>query len=305
MSEPDQVLRTLLTLLKTQNDVLQKVPASIFLVDRDGKFLLANQSAKQRLGFDPTGKNIHDIFEEEVARRRMGNIVKALDKGELVVDKDERDFRHFLTHYHPLPQLNLCVVVATEITDGTRVQNALRVVEEIRGVISPIRNLKSVAEKVGTPLLKIEGATHARVELLNGDTPVVWEKGEPAQYKATLPLTVLGEKAGEVTISLERELLDEEKAILQAGLDDVMYCVRICAMEEALARNISEIARLIDGIRNPLTAILLTVGMNNGELYEKVKTQVERITKLLESLDERWGESEKIIGDLRELQKRQ
>ena len=265
---------------------------------------MANQSAKQRIGFDPTGKNIHDVFKEEVAERRMENILKALKKGEMIVDKDERDFRHFINCYHPMPTLNTCVVVATEITEEVRIRNAIQILEEIRGAISNISDLKSIAEKVGNPLLGIEGVTYTRVELLDGGSPVVWEKGEPSQYEITIPLTVPGENAGEVMLSLKREMLDEEKAILQAGLDDVIYYIRIREMEKALSHNVSEIARLVDGIRNPLTTILLAVEMNRGNVYEKVKAQVDRITKLLDSLDERWGESERILGYLRELQKR-
>jgi len=304
MSKRDQILRTLHTLFKTQNDILHKVPASILYIDSDGLFLMANQSAKQRLGFDPVGKKIHDVFKEDVAKRRMENILKALSKEETIVDKDERDFRHFLTCYHPLPTLNTCVVVATEITQEVRIRNALQILEEIRSTISNISDLKNIVEKVGNPLLRIEGVTYARVELLNDSSPVVWERGEPSQYEVTIPLTVLGENAGEVALSLEREMLDEEKAILQAGLDDVTYYIRIREMERALSRNVSEIARLVDGIRDPLTAILLSVEMNDSKIYESVKAQVDRIKQLLDSLEERWGESERILGDLRELRKR-
>lgn len=304
MPEHDQVLEILLTLLKTQNIVLRHAPVSILFINHDGKILLANQSAKQSLGFDPVNKSIQDIFEEKVARRRLKNILKALNTGEVVVDRDERDLRHFITQYHPITPLRICAAVATEITREVRIQNALRILEVIKGTVINVSNLKDIAKKVGLPLLKIEGVSHVRVELLNGGSPVVWEKGEPAQYKVSIPLVVLGEKAGGVTLSLKREMLEEEKSILQAGLDDVMYYIRIREFEKALARNVSEIARIVDGIRNPLTAIILTVEISNSNVYEKVKAQVERITKLLDSLDERWGESERILGVLKKLQER-
>ncbi len=304
MHDRDHVMEALLMFLKPLNELLRHAPISILLINHDGKIIMTNQTAKQRLGFDPIGKNVHDIFEEKVARRRMENILKALNTGEVIVDKDERDFRHFTTQYCPIKPLKICVVVATEITEEVRVQNALRALEEIKETVTNVRDLKDIAEKVGKPILKIEGVSYVRVELLDGGSPVVWEEGEPAQYKASIPLTVLSEKAGEVTLSLEREMLVEEKAILQAGLDDVMYYIKIRELEEALTHNVSEIARLVDGIRNPLTTILLAVEMNRGNVYEKVKAQVDRITKLLDSLEKRWGESERIIGDLRELQER-
>lgn len=80
-----------------------------------------------------------------------------------------------------------------------------------------------------------------------------------------------------------------------------MYLRKIQEIEETLARNVSEIACIVDGIRNPLTAILLT-GQVERNIYEKVKAQVERITNLLDTLDYRWGESEN-LGALKNLKK--
>lgn len=308
----EKVLEILITILKTHNDILQKAPVTILLVDRNGKILSANHAAKRSVGFDPIGRNIYDIFDRKVADRRMCNAVKAIDRGEIVVDRDRRDFRHFLTYYRPLSPLDVCVVMATEITEEVRIQNALRVVQEIRNTLVSTRDPELYAEKVGSPLLGIEGVTHVKVILLKRDISsrrrqqIVWQGGRPTgKYRMHFPLTVLDEKVGDVALSLEREMSDEEVTILQTGLDDVAYSIKLSEMREMLAHNIVEMARIIDGIRNPLTAILLNTEMHCEGVHEKVKVQVERITGLLKSLDEKWIESEKIISFLRAAARRQ
>ena len=61
-----------------------------------------------------------------------------------------------------------------------------------------------------------------------------------------------------------------------------------------------EIAHLVDGIRNPLSAILLNAELYADKvLYEKIREQVLRVIDLLRRLDNSWTESEKIIKTLR------
>jgi|Deesub1362B_J571_1020462.scaffolds.fasta_scaffold00101_8 signal transduction histidine kinase len=306
MQVDHEVVDLLLTILKTHSDILQKAPVAILLVDRSGKVLSANHAAKRSIGTDPTGKRLHELFDEEVANRRMLNVTRAIERGEMVVDEDARDFRHFLTYYRPIPPLDVCVVMAREITGEVRVRNLLRIAQNIRETLLHSRDLDALAERVGRTLLNVEGAAHVRVELLRrrpppgGERVATWEAGTPGEYSYTFPLSVASEEVGKVVLSLARELSHEERGILSATLDDVAYNVKLAEMREILAHNIVEIARIIDGIRNPLAAILLNAELyGESELREKVKEQVQRITTLLRSLDEKWIESEKILNFLR------
>lgn len=111
---------------------------------------------------------------------------------------------------------------------------------------------------------------------------------------------MFNEVVGKVTIRSRRIFSDEELQILQTLFDDVVYVMKLNELSIILARNIVEIAHLVDGIRNPLSAILLNAELYADKvLYEKIREQVLRVIDLLRRLDNSWTESEKIIKTLR------
>jgi len=70
-------------------------------------------------------------------------------------------------------------------------------------------------------------------------------------------------------------------------------------MIQQIEKNLAELAVLNDGIRNPLTVITLVVDELEESISGPVLTQVQDINHLIDQLDKRWIESEKILKFLR------
>ncbi len=66
-----------------------------------------------------------------------------------------------------------------------------------------------------------------------------------------------------------------------------------------IQRNIAELSLLNDGIRNPLTVILGATEMYGNEGIPLIEEQVRRIDAMINQLDQRWNESEKIFSYLK------
>ncbi|MDD1729756.1 MAG: PAS domain S-box protein, partial [Methanospirillum sp.] len=70
-------------------------------------------------------------------------------------------------------------------------------------------------------------------------------------------------------------------------------------MIQQIEKNLAELAILNDGIRNPLTVIMLIVDELDEKIANPVLTQIRIIDHLIDTLDKRWLESEKILQFLR------
>ena len=67
-----------------------------------------------------------------------------------------------------------------------------------------------------------------------------------------------------------------------------------------IQKNLAQLAILNDEIRNPLTVISLYADMiGNSELSDKIIDQIHRIDLMINQIDRRWNESEKILAYLR------
>lgn len=64
---------------------------------------------------------------------------------------------------------------------------------------------------------------------------------------------------------------------------------------QQIERNLAELAILNDGIRNPLTVIMLLVDELEKEISEPVIVQIKIINELIHQLDQRWMESDIIL----------
>lgn len=62
-----------------------------------------------------------------------------------------------------------------------------------------------------------------------------------------------------------------------------------------LKKNIAELAILNDGIRNPLAVILASAELTGEDTYSRITHQVWEIDRMIDQLDSRWIESEKIL----------
>lgn len=69
---------------------------------------------------------------------------------------------------------------------------------------------------------------------------------------------------------------------------------------EQIQKNLAQLAILNDGIRNPLTVILMCVDdLGTGESVGQIISQTQRIDEMVNTLDRRWVESEKILHTIR------
>lgn len=62
-----------------------------------------------------------------------------------------------------------------------------------------------------------------------------------------------------------------------------------------IQKNMAELSVLNDGIRNPLTIILSTAEIYCSDGFDEIETQISRIDGVINQLDQRWNESEKIL----------
>lgn len=68
---------------------------------------------------------------------------------------------------------------------------------------------------------------------------------------------------------------------------------------EQIQLNMTELATLNDGIRNPLAIIEAILELKPEDCHEEVQNQVSRIDAMVTQLDKRWIESEKVLSYLR------
>lgn len=66
-------------------------------------------------------------------------------------------------------------------------------------------------------------------------------------------------------------------------------------MIHQIEKNLAELAILNDGIRNPLTIIMMMVDELDEKISKPVLTQIHSIDELIDQLDRRWVESDKIL----------
>ncbi|PWR75924.1 PAS domain S-box protein [Methanospirillum stamsii] len=62
-----------------------------------------------------------------------------------------------------------------------------------------------------------------------------------------------------------------------------------------IEKNLAELSILNDGVRNPLTVIMLLVDELEKEISDPVLAQIKNIDELISQLDQRWIESDKIL----------
>jgi len=161
----EHVFDVLLNIARAHAEILKNAPVAILIIDGDGKILAANSAAKQSIGVDPVGKTLFELFSKEVAMERLRNIRKAIDGKKLVIGKDERDYRHFLTYYHPVELFKCCVVIAIEITDMVRIQQLFETTQNIKTRILRTRDPKKLLEYVCETIGKLREISYVEFKL--------------------------------------------------------------------------------------------------------------------------------------------
>ena len=106
--------------------------------------------------------------------------------------------------------------------------------------------------------------------------------GDSRPVQVTLDTFYLGQKMVGLAIVediTEKRRYEEEK-------------IRLIAQIE---KNLAELAILNDGIRNPLTIIMMLMENLDKDIADQVIRQIRAIDVLINQLDKRWLESDKIL----------
>ena len=108
-----------------------------FLLDTSYTILASNEIAATRLGYtskELLGKNLIDLFPQDVAKKRMASLDKARETGRPVRFLDRREKRLFHSNYFPVRdtegKVTRIAIFAREITAQVRAEEALRESEE-------------------------------------------------------------------------------------------------------------------------------------------------------------------------------
>ncbi|MDD1728078.1 MAG: hypothetical protein LUQ50_03280, partial [Methanospirillum sp.] len=68
---------------------------------------------------------------------------------------------------------------------------------------------------------------------------------------------------------------------------------------QQIERNLGELSILNDGIRNPLTIMMILAEETDSLLNKRFVSQIDAINEMVHNLDKRWVESEKVLRFLR------
>lgn len=88
-------------------------------------------------------------------------------------------------------------------------------------------------------------------------------------------------------------------AVIGLGKDvteEKLLTEQLAAATSQIRKNLAQLAVLNDGIRNPLAVVMMFAEMNlNPEQCEKIADQISLIDTMVQEIDKRWAESDKII----------
>ncbi len=206
----------------TLRTLLDSIPDSIYIRDRNGKYIVVNKALANLVGAedpnDVTGKTPYEYFPEDKAKSFIAEDAKVMDAGETVVNPSsivrakDGDLRHLLTTKVPMrdPDGNVFGILGInrDITEQERAREAVRQTEHRMQEIvdnspSPMY-AKSVTgrylmvnrryeELLGLKSEDVVGKTDedlmpdkTLVKRLQKNDKLVLERGEPVQFDETL-----------------------------------------------------------------------------------------------------------------------
>ena len=260
-------------------------PVLIAILDKEGRFVEANPAMVKRIGENPIGRTLSEIFPADVAERRLMYLKKALEEDSLVEFEDERSGRYFINFYLPIEVKGEkhCLVIAQEITELRKLNKLLREMVEVNEAIVRIRDRGELVKKIEETL---------------------------SDYSAKIVEKPIGGECIEISYGEKTygflcvKRVDEEmRSLLKTLIDDIAFAFKSMEDEERreellkqLVENIKMLAYLVDRIRNPLAAIraFTEIYIEDEEVRDKIFRQIERIVEIVRNLDVSWAKSERI-----------
>ena len=224
-SDVSEMIETQRTLEKERNTLrtlLDSIPDSIYIRDRDGKYIVVNRALADLVGADDpqdvTGKSPYDFFTDEKAKSFIAEDAKVMDAGDIVINPSsmiraqDGEVRHLLTTKVPMRDREGNVFgilgINRDITEQEKAREAVRQTEHRMQEIvdnspSPMY-AKSVTgrylmvnrryeELFGLKSEDVVGKTdmdiisdELLVKKLQKNDKLVLERGEPVQFDETL-----------------------------------------------------------------------------------------------------------------------
>lgn len=171
--------------------LLNAIRESVFLMDRQGKMLIANEVGAQRLNTSPeelAGKNVYEIFPPEVAQSRRARFEQIARRGIPETFEDERAGIHFLSTVYPVRdaggEITRFAIYAADVTRQRRLETIEEMFPTINRMVLQGLHLHEVlvfiCEKV-TELFRIEMAWVGRKEP-DGSVSILADAGTAPDY---------------------------------------------------------------------------------------------------------------------------
>lgn len=124
--------RRLLASERRLRSFLDAISEPAFVIDRDLRFLLANDAIARRLGRRPAdliGQHCLEGFDPDIAASREVHLRRVVETGEQVRFDDERMGRHYVNTVYPIKeasdQVTALAIVAIDITARRQAESAL------------------------------------------------------------------------------------------------------------------------------------------------------------------------------------
>ncbi|MCX7192490.1 MAG: diguanylate cyclase [Proteobacteria bacterium] len=187
-------------LQRNMQALLNAIQESTFLLDTQGKILIINEVAAQRLNTTPlelTGKNIYDILPADVLRFRRAKFDQMLRRGMPETYEDERGGRRFSSTVYPVRnaagEVAGFAVYAADVTQQRRLQGIEELFSEINQLVLqgvPLHTVLIVACNKVTELFRLAVAWVGRKEQ-DGAISVLAGGGVASRYVDSLKQTGL------------------------------------------------------------------------------------------------------------------
>ncbi len=211
LTEHKKMERALRESEQTLRAMINATPSSLTMVDKDGKYLAANNIAAERLGVkleEMLGKVSYQFFPEEVAKNRKLHVDRVFETGKHVTLDDFRGGYWFENHIYPIVdddgQVRRVVVSSRDVTGRRQMEQALRESEEASRIMmnatpsalglmdSNGRLLaanKALADKLGRSIEEILGKNMSQLlpeesaRSRKARIDEVFRRGEPVQFE--------------------------------------------------------------------------------------------------------------------------